>query len=261
VSTLAVRQTVALGRRALLRTVRLPQAWVPSLFFPLVLMAIFSGSFGNAPGQVPGFPDVAGFLDFVIAGTILQATLIGGTTSGAAFAADIEGGFFDRLISSPVSRMALVLGRLVGNVTLAIVQALLFISVAVIFGARIADGLPGVAMVLLFTILLAIAAGGLGVTLGIRSGSAEAAQGSFPLFFALMFFSSAFFPRETMSGWFKVVADLNPISYVVEGMRVPITGVGTTTEMLFGLAVVTILAASALTASLMALTRRLRRGS
>ena len=47
-------------------------------------------------------------------------------------------------------------------------------------------------------------------------------QGMFPLFFALMFFSSTFFPRETMTGWFKIVADINPISHLVEGMRVQV---------------------------------------
>ncbi len=107
---LAVRQTGALARRSVLDTLRLPQAWVPSIFFPLTLMAIFTGSFADTFSRVPGFPDVPSFLDFAIAGAIVQGILIGGTSAGAAFATDIEGGFFDRLVASPVSRAAILLG-------------------------------------------------------------------------------------------------------------------------------------------------------
>jgi ABC-2 type transport system permease protein len=56
-------------------------------------------------------------------------------------------------------------------------------------------------------------------SVAIRTGSAEAVQGAFPLLFVLLFFSSAFFPRETMSGAYKRIADINPISYLVEGLR------------------------------------------
>ena len=256
--SLALRQAHALGRRALIRTLRVPQSWVPSLFFPLALMGIFSGSFTQAPGAVAGFPEVAGFLDFIVPGVILQAVLIIGTAGGAAFAMDIEGGFFDRLVSSPASRLALVMGRIGANVIQALAYALLFFALAFIFGGRIEGGIAGLALVLLFTILLAVAAGGLGVTLALRSGSAEAAQGAFPLFFALMFFSSAFFPRETMDGWFKFVADVNPLSYVVEGMRVPVVGTGGADDVLIGLALVTGLAALAVMATLASLRARLR---
>ena len=68
----------------------------------------FTGSFGNAPGTIPGFPEVRSFLDFALAGAVLQGILIGGTSAGAAFALDIEGGFFDRLVASPVARTAIV---------------------------------------------------------------------------------------------------------------------------------------------------------
>jgi ABC-2 type transport system permease protein len=104
---------------------------------------------------------------------------------------------------------------------------------------------------------MAIAVSGLGVVLALRTGSAEAVQGTFPLFFALLFFSSAFFPRETMTGWFRTVADVNPISYLVEAMRdLVITGVEPR-PTLIGLGVVTGLAIAAVTASYVAFRRRL----
>ena len=254
----AVVQSAALARRAIVGTLRTPQALVPSLFFPLVLLAIFTGSFGSAPGTIPGFPPVRGFLDFALAGSVLQGVLIGGTTAGAAFALDIEGGFFDRLVASPVSRTAILVGRLAGGVAVAMLQTVLFVTIGVIFGVHIEGGVAGLAVLLLLACLLAVAVSGLGIVLALRTGSAEAVQGTFPLFFALLFFSSAFFPRETMTGWFRTVADVNPISYLVEAMREQvINGVDAHTTLI-GLAVVTALAAAAVIGDFSAFRRRLR---
>ncbi len=217
--TLALRQTWALGRRAVAGTFRFPQAWFPSLFFPLLLMAIFTASFDRGIALIPGFPKVNGYLDFGISGTVLQGVLIGGVSSGAFFAGDIERGFFDRLVTSPVSRVVLLTNRLVAGIVLAAAQATLFVAIGLAFGARMEGGVAGFVTLIALAGLLAVPIGGLGILLALRTGSAEAVQGSFPLFFALMFFSSAFFPRETMTGWFKAVADVNPISHLVEGMR------------------------------------------
>ena len=221
-ASLAARQTAALARRAVVGNFRFPQAWFPSLFFPLVLMAIFTASFDRGIGAIPGFPEVRGFLDFVLAGTVFQGVLIGGVSAGAFFASDMEGGFFDRLVSSPVARIALLTSRLLAGVVLAFGQALLFLAVALAFGAEVQGGVPGALVLLGLAALLALPIGGLGILLALRTGSAEAVQGTFPLFFALIFFSSAFFPRETMTGWFRTVADLNPVSWLVEGMRVQV---------------------------------------
>lgn len=253
-----VVQTTALARRGVVGALRTPQALFPMLFFPLVLMAIFTASFSGAPGVIPGFPEVRGFLDFALAGAILQGILIGGTTAGAAFALDIEGGFFDRLVASPVSRTAILVGRLAAGVVIALGQTLLFLAVGLVFGARIEGGLAGVLVLLVLAALLSVAISGLGVFLALRSGSAEVVQGTFPLFFALLFFSSAFFPRETMSGWFKVVADVNPISYLVEAMRDQVIVGVEARETLIGLAVVIGLAALAIAGCWSAFRRRLR---
>jgi ABC-2 type transport system permease protein len=254
---LALAQTAALGRRAVVDTLRTPQALFPSLFFPLILMAIFTGSFGNAPGTLPGFPDVPSFLDFALAGAVLQGILIGGTSAGSAFALDIEGGFFDRLVASPVSRTAILAGRLLGGVTLAMGQTVLFVAVGLAFGARIAGGAVGVVALLVIAALLATAVSGLGIILALRTGSAEAVQGTFPLFFALMFFSSAFFPRETMTGWFRWVADANPVSYLVEGMRDQIIETSPGRATLIGLGVAVAVAAISVAFCHLAFRRRL----
>lgn len=255
---LAAVQTAALARRAVVGTLRTPQALFPSLFFPLVLMAIFTASFAAAPGRIPGFPPVRGFLDFALSGAVLQGILIGGTVAGAAFALDIEGGFFDRLVASPASRSAILAGRLAGGVALALAQTVLFLGVGIAFGARVQGGAAGVALLLVLAGLLAVAVSGLGIVLALRSGSSEAVQGTFPLFFALLFFSSAFFPRETMTGWFRTVADVNPISHLVEAMRAQVISSGETRTTLIGLGIAVALAAIAVAACFQAFRGRLR---
>ena len=253
-----IRQTAALAWRSIVTTMRLPQAWFPALFFPLVLMAIFTASFGGAPGTIPGFPPVRSFLDFAVSGAIIQGVLIGGTTAGAAFATDIEGGFFDRLVASPTSRTSILTGRLGASITLGVGQALLFIAVAAIFGARVDGGVLGILVVVVIASLFAAAVGGLGVFLAIRTGSGEAVQGMFPLFFALLFFSSAFFPLDTMVGWYHDVAALNPITYLVESMRLEIIGGATIWTALAGIGIALGLALITVGASALALRRRLR---
>jgi ABC-2 type transport system permease protein len=242
----AVQQTLALARRSIRGTFRFPQAWFPSLFFPLVLMAIFTASFGRSIAHIPGFPKVDGFLSFAVTGAIVQGVLISAVGAGGFFAADIEGGFFDRLVSSPAARSAILVSRLVASMVLAVCQATFFLGIALAFGATIKGGVVGAMIVIVLAGLLAIPIGGLGVLLALRTGSAEAVQGMFPLFFALMFFSSTFFPRETMTGWFQQVANWNPISHLVEGMRAQvIIGVdwsqaGISLAIIIGLAVLTV---------------------
>ncbi len=253
-----IRQTAALAWRSIVTTIRLPQAWFPALFFPLVLMAIFTASFGGAPGTIPGFPPVRSFLDFAVSGAIIQGVLIAGTSAGAAFATDIEGGFFDRLVASPTSRTSILTGRLGASIALGVGQALLFIAIAAIFGARVDGGLIGIIVVVVIATLFAAAVGGLGIFLALRTGSGEAVQGMFPLFFALLFFSSAFFPLDTMVGWYHDVAALNPITYLVESMRREIIGGATIWTALTGIGIALGLALITVGASALALRRRLR---
>jgi ABC-2 type transport system permease protein len=67
--------------------------------------------------------------------------------------------------------------------------------------------------------LTAMAIGGFTAAMALKTGSSEAVQGSFPLLFIALFFSSAFFPRQTMQGTYKTIADVNPVSHLVEGIR------------------------------------------
>jgi ABC-2 type transport system permease protein len=217
-SGLWLSQTMAMSKRSIIAIVRQPALVVPSLIFPLFFAALGTSSFGRAV-RLPNFPQVDNFLDFALAGTIIQGVLFGSVTGGAALATDIENGFFDRLLATPTSRVSILVGRLAGAALFGSFQTLVFILVLLPFGVSIKAGVAGFILIVICGGLTGIAIGGFTAAIALKTGSSEAVQGSFPLLFIGLFFSSAFFPRQTMQGAYKVIANVNPISHLVEGVR------------------------------------------
>lgn len=211
-------QTAAMSRRSITAMIRQPALVVPSLVFPLFFAALGTSSFGRAV-NLPNFPKVKTFLDFAVAGTIIQGVLFGSVTGGTALATDIEQGFFDRLLATPTSRISILLGRLAGAALFGAFQTMIFVLVLLPFGVTIQAGVVGFVVIVISGGLTGVAIGGFTAAMALKTGSSEAVQGSFPLLFIALFFSSAFFPRQTMSGAYKVIADINPVSHVVEGVR------------------------------------------
>lgn len=214
----AAAQALALARRAIVGITRQPQVVLTSLTFPLVFTSINSAAFERST-NLPGFPEVGSFLAFLLPAAVMQGAIFGSLSAGNDVATDVATGFFDRLVATPVWRTSIVVGRLAGAGVLGAVQALWFTAVFVPFGATMAGGLPSLGVLVATAALIAMAIGGFAMAMGLRTGSAEAVQGSFPLIFILLFTSSAFFPRELMTGWYRSVAGVNPISHLVESLR------------------------------------------
>lgn len=213
----SARVLVALGRRSILGMLRQPQMVFPSLFFPLLFTALNAASFGKA-ATLPGF-GAPSFLDFAVAGAVIQGVMFGSTAAGIDMALDVEDGFFDRLVSSPIARWVVVLGRLVGPACFAALQALVFSLIFVGFGAHIAGGVPALAVMMVIASLLAVAVGAIFIGVALRTGSSEAVQAMFPVVFISLFVSTAMFPGALMTGWFKQVALANPMSTMIDGVR------------------------------------------
>ena len=211
-------QTMAMSKRSVIALVRQPALIIPSLVFPLFFAALGSSSFSRAT-SLPGFPKVDSFLALSLAASVLQGVLFGSVTGGAALAVDIETGFFDRLLASPTSRVSILVGRLAGSALFGAAQALFFTLVMVALGVNVRAGIGGVLIIAMAGGIVGLVIGAFMAAMALRTGSAEAVQGIFPLLFISMFFSSAFFPRETMQGVYRTIANSNPISYLYEGMR------------------------------------------
>ena len=213
-----IAQTWAMSKRAILAMWRQPSLVIPSMVFPLFFIALGTSAFSRAI-NVPGFPEVDSYLDFALAGAVVQGVLFGSVTGATALATDVENGFFDRLLASPSTRPGIIVGRLAGGMAYGAFQTAFFMLVLLPFGLEIKGGPIGALALIASGTLLALAVGAIMSTMAIKTGSSEAVQGAFPLLFIALFFSSAFFPRATMSGFYATMADYNPISYLVEGMR------------------------------------------
>jgi ABC-2 type transport system permease protein len=116
--------------------------------------------------------------------------------------------------------VALLLGMLAGIVALGLLQGVVFLAVGILMGVDVRSGLPGMVVIVVLTVLVALGFGGLGAILALRTGSVEAVESAFPLFFVAIFLSSINLPRDLIEAdWFRFVATINPISYLVEGIR------------------------------------------
>ncbi len=216
-----LRVVAALGGRSIRQTFRRPQLMAPIVVFPTLLLAIQTGGAGAAV-NLPGFPPVQSFLQFMLAGAMMQSLMLAANSGGIALAVDIEMGFTDRLFAAPISRYAVVLGRLAGTAALGVASALWFLAVGLIFGAEIAGGVPGALVAVGLAGAATVAIAGLGASVALRTGQASIVQGLFPLIFVVLFLSTAFFPEGLMIEPAQTIAKYNPLSLVVEGIREPI---------------------------------------
>lgn len=255
-----LRPYLAIARRSILGTARQPAAIIPSLTFPLIFLALSSAALSRAT-HLPGFPQVDSFLQFGLAASIVQGVLFGAVAAGTDMARDVENGFFERLIASPVSRNSIVVGRLAGAALLGFLQAWFFFGVAILFGADVLGGIPGMALVSIVCAVLAAAIGAVTVAMALKTGSSEAVQGSFPLIFSLLFLSSAFFPRALMEGWFKSAATINPLSHLIEGNRAQVIHGLDIGQFLIALGIAVVMFAFGLTIARLALRGRLVKAS
>jgi ABC-2 type transport system permease protein len=247
-----------LARRSVVRTVRQPAVIVSSMVFPLFLLAINASGL-EAATNLPGFPTDS-YLTFFLAVTFMQGALFSTMGAGQSIAEDIQRGFFNRLQLTPLRGPALIGGQLAGTLLLGVVQATGFLAIGLAFGADLEAGIGGALVLVALACLVSIAFGSLGLTIGLRTGNAEAVQGAFPLLFVFLFFSSLALPRDLIAqDWFQTVATINPVSYVIEAYRSLLVEGWDGEALALGVAVALGVLALGVTAATMALRTRMER--
>jgi ABC-2 type transport system permease protein len=218
VNPVLLTQVGVLARRSMLKTLRQPFQMFPIVFFPAILLAVNASGL-RAATRLPGFPTHS-YVSFAIAVAFIQGGMFSLVNTGTNLAEDIESGFFNRLALTPLRRVALIAGLLVGVAALGALQSAVYIVIGLIAGAHLDAGFGGALVVVVLGAVTAIAFGALGCVAALRTGSGEAVQGLFPLFFVFIFLSSSNLPRQLLkTGWFHTIATWNPISYLIEGFR------------------------------------------
>jgi ABC-type multidrug transport system permease subunit len=253
------RVAASLSKRALRQAFRRPQFLAPLVIFPTLMLAANTGGAGRAT-ELPGFPQVNSFLDFELAGAMLQAAMLAGVSGGIALALDFEIGFVDRLFAAPISRYTIIAGRLAATVAVGVGVAIWFLAGGMIFGATIEGGLLGVIVIMGLVALAAGAFGSLGAALAIGAGKASVVQGIFPIVFVILFLSTAFFPEKLLLEPAQTIAVLNPLSLIADGIRGPIIGPVQLDDVAKALAGIGIIGVVGLGLSAWTLRMRERRG-
>ena len=211
-------QVYVLGRRSVVRTVRQPANIVGPLVFPMLLLAVNSGGL-KSETQLPGFPTNS-FFAFALAVPFIQGALFATMNTGTDLARDIQTGFLSRLSLTPMRGVALLAGQLGGVAVLTIAQVTVYLAVGFAVGVRLESGLAGVVVIFLFATLVGLGFGALGAFAALRTGSGEAVQSLFPVFFVFLFISSMNIPRNLIEAtWFRDLATANPVSYLLECVR------------------------------------------
>ena len=215
----AAAQASAIAGRSIRSLLRQPWVIALGMVFPIFIATTNSSIMGNAT-DLPGFPEVDSMLQFLLPASITQSALFSGLHAGTDTAIDLNLGFFDRLLLSPVARTSIIIGRLAGTAIGCALQALAFVALYGIFGdVRVEAGAPGVAILVLYAMTIGVAIGGFGTAIAFRVSAIESIAGLFPLAFVLLFGSSAFFPTSAMDGVVKTFAELNPMTVMIDGIR------------------------------------------
>jgi ABC-2 type transport system permease protein len=202
--------------RSLRESARQPALEFGNLFIPIFFFAVTVGAIGNVAAEGFGIDNYVGFQLPV---AILQGVAGAAGAAGIAIVTDIERGYFDKLLLTPAPRLSLVLGRLAGDAVRLTVLAAIILVAGLIADSGMASGPAGILMILLISALFGLTYSSLGVAIALKTGSAQAAQMSFLLFFPLLFLSPAFAPKELFAPWLEFLATINPVTYILEGQR------------------------------------------
>jgi ABC-2 type transport system permease protein len=251
-------QVGAVAQRSVRRTLRQPAAIAFPLVFPILLLLVNAGGL-RASTALPGFPTDS-FLAFALAVPFMQGALFATMNAGTDLARDIQTGFLNRLALTPIRGSALLAGTLTGIVVMGVAQAVFYLAVGLVFGVEFAAGPAGLPVLLAFAALVALGFGALGSFLALRTGSGEALQAFFPIFFVLLFISSMNTPRDLIAvDWFRFLATINPVSYLLECVRSLIIEGWDWTALALGFGIAAAICVVAVAASAWALGRRLER--
>ena len=180
--------------------------------------------------------------------------------AGTDLARDIQTGFLNRLALTPIRGSTLLAGTLAGIVVMGVAQAVFYLAVGLIFGVHFAAGWAGVPVLLFFAAIVALGFGAFGSFLALRTGTGEAVQAFFPVFFVLLFISSMNTPRDLIAvDWFRFLATINPVSYLLECVRSLIIEGWDWTALALGFGIAVVICVVSIMLAAAALERRMER--
>ncbi len=221
-----ISETWELYKRSLLKLVRRPIILYFSLIQPAIWLLLFGQMF-NRMVSLPGAGATFGtnnYMAFFTPGVIMMTMLFGAGQTGLGLIQDMDSGFLDKLLTTPINRFSILLGKMGGDLTRMVMQILLILGMAALAGVRLQTGLLGVFFIVMIAGLFGMALAGINTIIALQTRNTEATFliGNF-VNLPLMFTSDAMMPKAFLPVWMQNVARINPITYGIDGMRGLIT--------------------------------------
>lgn len=215
-----VHDVASVAGRALRAVPRDVEGVVPPVFIALFFFVVNIATLERLTDAIPGFDYTA----FQMATAILLG--VTGVSRANALVLDIQNRYFDRLLLTPVSRTAILLGHMAADVAVAAALTVPIIGLGTVLGVRFEGGPIGMAVFVILASCWSLAFAGFGYAIALKTGNPAAVQSSFLLFFPFLFLTSSYVPRDQLSGWLRHVAAVNPVTYILDGLRSLVLGGG-----------------------------------
>jgi ABC-2 type transport system permease protein len=246
----------AIAGRALRAVPRDPAAVIPPVFIALFFFVVNIATLSKLTGQHPGFSYPA----FEMATAILLG--VTGISRAYSLVLDIQSGYLDRLLLTPVRRTAILLGHMAADVAVAAALTAPILILGAILGVRFGTGTAGIVAFVLLAALWSLAFAGFGYAIALKTGNPAAVNSTFLLFFPFLFLTSSYVPRGQLSGWLSTVAGVNPVTYLLGGLRSLVLGHGwQPSQLAEALAAIALVAGISMTMCFAALRGRVKRSS
>ena len=212
-----VRESYYIYRRNLKIWLAQPVVVLSTVASSAVFFLLFGAPLGGVT-RLPGFPadDYEAFLTAMI---IVMAMVFSGVDVAMAMLTDILSGYFDKLLLAPINRFSILIGSLLVAGTRALLQVVTIVLLAFALGVRFEGGALGVLAVIVMATTFGVAFGCLGLIIALKTKSVQVTQSSWLLFMPLAFLTTAFMPKEFLTGWFKMAVNFNPVDDVLVGIR------------------------------------------
>lgn len=210
-------------QRHLRNLLRQPWWVVFSLVQPIIWLMLYGQLFKRVV-ELPGF-NAGSYISFVTPGVVIMSALFAGGWNGMGVIMDMNQGVMDRLLVSPISRAAIILGRVLSTSFTTTIQSLILVGLGVATGARFAGGFVGILVLLLCAMLLAVPFAALSnaLALAIRKQESVIGASNFILM-PLTFLSPVFMARDVMPDWIRSISRFNPVNWSVEAARASLNG-------------------------------------
>jgi ABC-2 type transport system permease protein len=248
--------SLVLSKRAIKEIPRIPAALYPNLLIPIFFLAVNVGAFSRIMQNSPFLPPGTSYLGYQLPMALLLSVAGAASASGLAMVTDIELGYFDKLMLAPIGRFSIMIGRLIADFVRTASQTALVLTVGLIAGAPLKAGALGFVLLVLMGGAWGLVYAGIGLTIALRTGNAQATQASFVVFFPMIFLSTAFVPKSAMAGWIATVASYNPVTYLLDGLRSLILEGWVISSVLKALAAIAVVGSVTLSSAFLALRSR-----